>query len=309
MLRTARGTVRAPWRLLFFSAVALVALVGVQSVLYPLVAAAATAAGARFDVSQLVLAAALLIAHWASLRALDHRGWDAVALERRAANPRALATGAAAGALAIGVPALVLLAGGWLELRPAAPGSSFAAAAAIAVYLLPAALWEELLFRGYPFRVLADAGGEWAALCVTSVLFGLVHLSNRGATAQSTALVTLAGFFLGAVLLRTRSLYAAWLAHWGWNWTMAALLHVAVSGIGFEAPDYRVIDSGPDWATGGVWGPEGGAAAAAGLLAAMFLLVGRRAAAPDERTPGARGPGTSNAAPPPGRAPEGTLNG
>jgi hypothetical protein len=38
---------------------------------------------------------------------------------------------------------------------------------------------------------------------------------------------------------------------------------------------WRTIDSGPDWATGGPWGPEGGAAAAAGLLLTTFLLVAR----------------------------------
>jgi hypothetical protein len=108
------------------------------------------------------------------------------------------------------------------------------------------------------------------------VLFGLVHLSNAGATAQSTALVTLAGFFLGAVLLRTRSLYAAWAAHWAWNWTMAGLLHVAVSGAGFATPDYRVVDAGPDWATGGVWGPEGGAVAGVGMLGGVIMMLGRR---------------------------------
>ena len=155
----------------------------------------------------------------------------------------------------------------------------------MAALLLPAALWEELLFRGYLWRAVADGAGEWAAVAGTSVLFGLVHLSNAGATARSTALVTLAGLFLGAVLLRTASLYAAWAAHWAWNWTMAALLHVPVSGIGFPAPDYRVVDAGPDWATGGAWGPEGGAAAAAAMVGGMFLLLGAR------RTRRAAGPG------------------
>ena len=294
---------RAPWRLLFFAVAALVALVGVQSVLYPLLAAIVAAAGVRLGAYHLVLVAALLLAHWATLRQVDHRGWSEVGLGRAAARPAPVLLGAAAGALAIGGPSLVLLGAGWLRAEPAPAGSSLAAAASLGFSLAPPALWEELLFRGYPLRVLAGWMGAWPAVCATSLAFGLVHLTNAWSSAQSTALVTLAGFFLGAVLLRTGSLYAAWAAHWAWNWTMAALFHVPVSGIGFTTPDYRVVDAGPDWATGGVWGPEGGAAAALGLVAAMYLLIGRRrppgAAADlagDEDRPGTSGAGAAHGA-------------
>ena len=71
------------------------------------------------------------------------------------------------------------------------------------------------------------------------------------------------------------SLYAAWAAHVAWNWVMAVPLHAPVSGLRFEAPDYRTVDAGPDWITGGAWGPEGGMGAAAGMLAALTLLIVR----------------------------------
>ncbi len=88
--------------------------------------------------------------------------------------------------------------------------------------------------------------------------------------------VVLAGLFLGGVLLATRSLYAAFAAHLAWNWVLAGALHSAVSGIPFSTPDYRVVDAGPDWATGGLWGPEGGLPAALGLCAATTYLYARR---------------------------------
>jgi len=78
------------------------------------------------------------------------------------------------------------------------------------------------------------------------------------------------------VLLATRSLYAAFAAHLAWNWTLVGLMHASVSGIPFTTPDYRVVDAGPDWATGGVWGPEGGVPAALGLVAATIYLYLRR---------------------------------
>jgi hypothetical protein len=98
-------------------------------------------------------------------------------------------------------------------------------------------------------------------------------------TAESVVLVMLAGFFLAGVLYATRSLYAAWMAHFAWNWTMAVVFHTAVSGYPMEAPGYRYVDAGPDWATGGEWGPEGGVPAGVGMIAGaglVYLLFRRR---------------------------------
>ena len=67
---------------------------------------------------------------------------------------------------------------------------------------------------------------------------------------------------------------------------MAAVFHVAVSGIPFEAPDYRYVDAGPDWATGGEWGPEGGIPAGLGMVAGdgVSLLEQKRREAEAEAT-------------------------
>ena len=103
-----------------------------------------------------------------------------------------------------------------------------------------------------------------------------MHVANPGADAQSIVIVMLAGFFLGSVFLATRSLWATTVAHFVWNWFMAAALHTPVSGIAVSTPDYRVIDNGPDWLTGGAWGPEGGLAAAIGMFVVMIYLHARR---------------------------------
>src|SRR5260221_5833718 len=51
----------------------------------------------------------------------------------------------------------------------------------ISTAMMPA-IMEELLFRGILFRWLEDFCGSWAALIVTSALFGLAHSQNPGAT-------------------------------------------------------------------------------------------------------------------------------
>jgi hypothetical protein len=148
----------------------------------------------------------------------------------------------------------------------------------LAMLFLPAALAEELLFRGYPFAVLRSVAGSAFAIIATSVLFALVHVGNKTMMSDTSALsqgilsVFLAGIFLGAIVVVTGSVYAAWAAHFAWNFVLGGIMHSPVSGISVPVADYRVVDGGPDWATGGGWGPEGGAGAALGMIAAMAIL-------------------------------------
>jgi uncharacterized protein len=222
---------------------------------------------------------AVLGAHVLMLRVVERRPWSDIGFGAEQARPRALAWGALLGAVGVAVPVLLLLAASWLRVDTAPPGGAAswlrAAAAALAL-LAPAALLEELIFRGYPFMVLRESAGPVTALLLTGVIFGLVHAENPGASPGPLVIVALAGIFLGAVLLVTGSLWAAWTAHLAWNWVLAAVVHASVSGLPFETPVYRVVDAGPDWLTGGPWGPEGGAGAAAGILGALALLVAHR---------------------------------
>jgi hypothetical protein len=95
-------------------------------------------------------------------------------------------------------------------------------------------------------------------------------------TVQSFCIVTLAGVFLGAIRLSFRSVYASSAAHAAWNWVLAVAFHASVSGMRFDAPDYRTVEQGPDWLTGGQWGPEGGVAAALGMLVVLAYLYRTR---------------------------------
>lgn len=270
------GSVRAPWRLAIFAVSCVVSLVVVQMAVLPLAAGIFAAIGVRVVLYPWALLASAILAHAVTFRFVEPRGWAAVRLDSAALRPRSIAMGTVLGALAVGVPSLVLLAMGWLRAIPAVAGSSILTGLSTFLFLAPAALWEELMFRGYAFTVLSEWLHPAVALGLTSLVFGLVHLENAGATVPSILVVMLAGVFLGGVLLVTRSLYAAFAAHLAWNWTLAGALHAAVSGIPFVTPDYQIVDAGPDWATGGVWGPEGGVPAALGLALATIYLYVRR---------------------------------
>jgi len=269
------GRLRAPWRILIFLAATYLSGVAASVLLAPVLARVFSLIGLRVTTDGWVIVAALLGGTAFSLRYVDKRPWSDAWLDRNAARPALLARGFVLGALAIGLPTLLLLGIRWMRAEPTAHASLLAASIRVSMVLLPAALYEELATRGYIFAVLRDAIGWRSGLVAMSIIFGLLHLRNPGATAESVILVILAGVFLGLVVIATKSLYAAWMAHFAWNWTMAVLFHTAVSGLPLEAPDYRVVDAGPDWITGGPWGPEGGAAGGLGMLGAVVYLYPR----------------------------------
>jgi hypothetical protein len=115
-----------------------------------------------------------------------------------------------------------------------------------------------------------------AGLALLIVFGSVVAAALPLAIGGAAVVVALAGIFLAVVRVAYESLYAAWAAHAAWNWIMAVPFHASVSGIAFDAPDYRTVSSGPAWATGGAWGPEGGVAAAVSMLAGLFYLYRSR---------------------------------
>jgi uncharacterized protein len=210
------------------------------------------------------------------LRSIDQRGWDAIDLTRAAAEPRRLLTGWCMGGFPIALVCAALMATGLLHFVPSTADASWMGAALrTTLVLLPAALAEELICRGYLLTVLRDSVGARAAVLSTSVLFGLLHLANPGATAVSLTVVLLSGVLLASVRLALNSLYAAWLAHFAWNWVMAVPFHARVSALDFEAPLYKAVTSGPAWLSGGEWGPEGGLIAALGMMAGLAYIYTR----------------------------------
>jgi uncharacterized protein len=283
VLRSGDGRLRAPWRLLLFGVFTLVlAFIGlaIVGVLLPDVTPSDGTAtdellGASSIAATWAIVAALGGAHWLSLRFVERRDWDYVWLDRTAAQPAPLLGGFLIGALAVGIPSVLLVAAGWLDIIDV-PGAWHRDVAAVVMLLLPAALLEELMLRGYPLAVLRDALGWRAAILLTSVVFGALHAFNPNVGVLAIGIVTVAGLFLGTVVFVFRSLWTATAAHFAWNFTLAVLLHAAVSGQEFPAGDYRVVDDGPDWVTGGAWGPEGGAAAITGMLVATVGLLRRR---------------------------------
>ncbi len=217
---------------------------------------------------------AALVSGWALL-SMDGLGAASLGFPlRRASFPQlVLGTGAGA-ALAAGAVGLIALAGG---VRWADDGGTVAewltgAASALGLLAIPAAA-EEAVFRGYPLQVIAATWGPGAALWITSIGFAVLHAWNPNLTGTALLNLAAAGFFLGAVYLRTGSLWWATGAHLGWNWALGFGADLPVSGLELvDAPLVEGAPAGPWWLGGGPFGPEGSLVATVTLLGAALLV-------------------------------------
>jgi uncharacterized protein len=125
----------------------------------------------------------------------------------------------------------------------------------IAATILPAFM-EELLFRGILFRWIEEFAGSWAALVVTSALFGLAHITNPNASWFSSFTIAVeAGLLLGGAYMLTRSLWMPIGLHAAWNFTQGFVFDVPVSGIDQEGLVEARL-SGPELLSGGAFGLE-----------------------------------------------------
>lgn len=135
------------------------------------------------------------------------------------------------------------------------PGNGLSIVASMAAMSLGAAVTEELIFRGLALQALEKLCGSWAALTITAVLFGGLHLANPDATPwSSTAIAIEAGVLLGAAFLWKRNIWFVVGLHFAWNTTLG-LIGIPVSGHASEGL-MTTNPTGPDLLTGGEFGLE-----------------------------------------------------
>jgi membrane protease YdiL (CAAX protease family) len=226
------------------------------------------------------LIAALIVLQKLVLRRLGERKHDDLPF---AAAPRNLAAGAAGAAtlfsLVVGIAALLgaYVIDGWGGM------TSW-------VFILfwagfNAGFVEELIFRGILLRWIEEFAGSWAALFITSALFGLVHLGNPNATwLSSLTIAAVAGTLLGGAYMLTRSLWLPVGLHFGWNVTQGLVWDVPVSGMKVDGlVDARLV--GDPLISGGAFGLEASVIALVVGGAAGAWMVWRAAAAGEVMAP------------------------
>jgi membrane protease YdiL (CAAX protease family) len=192
-------------------------------------------------------------------------------------QPGRLMLGGASGAALVALPIAMLFAFGAYELlqfRGASP-----ALLGVAVLIGIAATLEELVYRCLLFRLLERAWGTGVALVLQAVVFAVAHLENveqggTGVVVTMLVSVTVLGLFWGGLFVLTRNLWVVAANHAAWNFTIL-LSGVPLSGI----EDWRKLAplesryAGPDWLTGGMFGPEGSLLVIVSTTVAVVLLL------------------------------------
>jgi membrane protease YdiL (CAAX protease family) len=149
---------------------------------------------------------------------------------------------------------LILMALGIYRISGFNPRSYMVPAIAMA---LSSSIFEELLFRGVLFRSIETWFGSWAALVLSSLVFGLTHLLNPQGTMEGALFIAVeAGILLAAAFMLTRRLWLSIGFHMAWNYTQSAIFSGIVSGNVAQQGLIRSTMKGPDWLTGGSFGVE-----------------------------------------------------
>ena len=274
------GRLRSGWRLLIFLAAFIllaILLTNLLRIIYVLTGPHGPS-GAADIVAEFVyrgaLLAAALGAGYFCARLLEGLPWRSLGLTLHAGWLRDLIFGFAIGfatlvvAVAIASRGLKFSLGntGWWWIVRSGLGSG--------ALLFVAALAEEAMFRGYALQTLTRAKLAWLGVLLTSVPFALGHLTNPnvvpGVTFANTAV---AGVWLAAAYLRTRSLWLPLGVHWAWNWALGWFFGLPISGMNLVSdPLLNAQDIGPKWLTGGNYGIEGGIACTIALILSTFYL-------------------------------------
>lgn len=147
-------------------------------------------------------------------------------------------------------------------------------------FFLCVGTFEEILFRGFVFRMIADRWNLWAGLAVSALFFGFAHCVNANASLWSSVAITIeAGILLGVAYLFRQSLWLPIGIHWAWNFVQGNVFGFAVSGSVFTTTSVLTpVLSGPDLLTGGPFGAEASCiAVAVGVLFAVVMYLNREA--------------------------------
>ena len=137
-------------------------------------------------------------------------------------------------------------------------------------------IYEEIMLRGYILVNLAEGlnikklDKKWVlllALVLSSLIFGVLHIINPNSSLVSTLNLSLAGVFLGLGMVLTGRLGLPIGLHITWNLFQGNVFGFPVSGTSSGVTIISTRLTGPEWFTGGAFGPEAGIL---GLLAMLF---------------------------------------
>lgn len=218
---------------------------------------------------------ALTLASWVMLRFVDKRPFSSVGIYFHARWGTELLQGIALGAGMMTTIVIIFFAGGMMtiEFRDLHIGEITLIFLNSAFLYTVVGYGEELMFRGYILQVFAEGTNRAIAALSIAILFAFAHAGNPNVSTFGLINVGLAGLWLSVAYYKTNALWLAIGLHISWNFFQGFVYSLPVSGTTSDKEQIgKAIVTGPEWLTGGTFGPEGGALATLMLVIATALI-------------------------------------
>lgn len=133
---------------------------------------------------------------------------------------------------------------------------------------------EEALTRGWVLPVLSVRYRPWVGVLVSSLIFAVFHGLNPNLSLIALLNLSLFGLFAALYAMREGSLWGISALHSVWNWVQGNVFGFEVSGSQpMGGTLLNLMETGPDWLTGGAFGPEGGVAVTAVLVMGLLVVL------------------------------------
>jgi membrane protease YdiL (CAAX protease family) len=131
-----------------------------------------------------------------------------------------------------------------------------------------AAVFEEIVFRGYVYFVLLKSGGLYLAIIGSSIVFSTAHLIKH----QNVPLLYVFNAFVFGIMVAVCRYMSCslWLPvglHFGWNVVSGPIFGLPYSGRNYERGVVVSDVSGPQWLTGGQYSLD------AGVLGTVAIII------------------------------------
>lgn len=131
-----------------------------------------------------------------------------------------------------------------------------------------AAVFEEIIFRGYVFYILYVSAGPNVAIALSAIIFALAHVVKHPST---PVIYTFNAFAFGLLAAFSRHITGTlWLPiglHFGWNVVSGPIFGLPYSGRTYDKGVVVSEVKGPAWLTGGLYSLD------AGLLGTIALAI------------------------------------
>jgi membrane protease YdiL (CAAX protease family) len=194
------------------------------------------------------------------------------ALPARATTREEFSRGAALGwsLLLVAVLPMMLLGTLHPEFTLTLPNLGYAILSILTIAVATLAL--EVTFRGFLFQQFIEATGPVFATLFLAFLYATLSAFHPDATPLSILDTFLFAVLYAVAYLRTRALWIGWGIHFAWNAAAALIFGLPIAGnAGFNNLIFTSV-TGPDWLTGGPYGPDAAFFTAILLVAGMFIL-------------------------------------